>query len=246
MNTHKEVIDFLDEIIDNLRRLGMLSTDSFRTKLSYIEKMRAIMERRDLPSLESNNDWCYQLQFTMSSFYLNMVLTEEAQKLRPKMYGYNLIKLSGKFLTVDDYAKSKGITIDTVRKQLRTGQLPYAKKFGSAWLIPAFSHPVKDEKLSGWFEVSDTLAPYVTSDGVEIIIPKNSAISVLPKKRGSDNKKMFSVDVSVSDYSIQIPTKTVSYEITSAEKNKFLFFLISNPCVGYHSSDIGLAEWLYD
>ena len=246
-----ELISFLEEISHYAEGLGLNQNPLYSKKIKLIEQMKNIITERDLPVLNKTGDWCYKIQCTMYALYLNMVITEERRcKLKEneksKGYGYNLIKLTGRLLTIEQFAQLNNTTEDAVRKQLRIGQLPYAKKFGSAWLIPEFSTPIKDEKLSGWFQIYNDTDNYITQNGLSITIPKYSTITVLPNGRTSDNKKIFTVTINNFDPITEIPENSIKYDIGLNDKNKFLFQLISNPNINYHSDDIGLAAWLFN
>lgn len=245
LKSHKEVIECLDNILKQTQKLGMNETPSFKVKIDCIKQLRKYMDRRDLPLLTSNEDWVYQIQYTMSALYLNLIYTTKKQTEFPRRYGYNLIRLAGKYLTINKYAELRGSTIATVRAQLRAGQFPYAEKSGFSWLIPEFSHPLKGNRLDGQFEILEDIESYRAPSGITIPLLKDSAIKIRPNGRNSENKKIFSIEIDFDRYS-PLQNNGSSYLLTNTEKQGFLFYLISNPMAKYHSADIGLAEWLYE
>ena len=245
-----DILFFLEELLLNIQGLELDLNLSYMKKISIIKQMKEIINARELPVLNENGDWCYKIQCTMSALYLNMVLKDEKQRMlkeheRAKGFGYNLIKIAGRLLTIEKFAELHNTTQDAVRKQLRIGQLPYAKKYGSAWLIPEFSVPIKEEKLTGWFFITNSNDDFVTNDGLNIILPKHSKVSILPNGRTEDNKKIFILTINSYDPVTEQPKKIEKYNLGLNDKNKFLFHLISNPEISYHSSDIGLANWLF-
>lgn len=245
-----DIVAFLEKILFYIQGLELNSNLSYMRKIGLIKQMKKIIAARELPVLNESGDWCYKIQCTMFALYLNMVVKEEKQRMlkeheKTKGYGYNLIKLAGRLLTIEQFAELNNTTQDAVRKQLRIGQLPYAQKYGSAWLIPEFSVPIKEEKLIGWFQIISNNDNFVTHDGINIMLPKYSSVNVLPNGRTKDNKKKFSVIITSYDPITEQPKNIEKYDLGLNDKNNFLFRLISNPEIMYHSSDIGLVNWLF-
>lgn len=247
--SNTDIISFLAELLEITHNLEIELTPTYLKKIELIKQMYKITSSRQLPTLDSNSDWCYQIQCTMFALYLNMVPTSKKLSLlqeneKYKWHGYNLIQLSGKYLTITQFATLNKTTEGAIRQQIRNGLLPYAKKFGSAWLIPEFSRPIKDSELIGWFNIQVDIDAFITSTGSKIMLPKHSAVNVLSKGRTNENKKFFDVIVNKYDSVTENTISSIHYELNLSDKNKFLFYLINNPNVNYHSSDIGLTTWL--
>lgn len=249
--SRQDILAFLNDLLLHANSLNINSNYSYDKKLKLIEKLQKIMNVRELPVLDSNGDWCYKVQCTMFGLYLNMVMVEDKQKLLAdneitKGYGYNLIQLKSRYLTIEQFADLNNTTKEAVRKQLRAGQLPYAQKFGSAWLIPEFSRPLRDDQLIGWFDLSDNIETFITLDGQEIPLLYKSGIDIKLKGRTKDKKKLFSVTVKRYDPTTWQTIDSHEYMLELVDKNRLLFYLISDPNASYHSSSIGIANWLFD
>lgn len=249
--SREDILTFLNNLLKFTQGLSVQPNYYLGQKTEFILKLREIIYLRDLPHLDSNGKWCYKVQCTMLGLYLNMVMKspKDSMLIKDKKVNgqsYNLIKITGKYLTIEEFAELNHTTEGNIRQQLRNGLLPYAKKFGSSWLIPEFSRPIKDADLTGWFVVPIKIDPFLTLTGDKIIIEQNSFITIIPQGRTNENKKIFSV---IIDNYEPITEKIISshkHELGATDKNSLLFYLISNPDISYHSNDIGITNWLFN
>lgn len=251
LHSREDILTFLNNLLKFAQGISIQPNYTLDKKIAFIVKLREIIYLRDLPILDPNGKWCYKVECTISSLYLNMAMKTQAKSLlkedeKIKGYGYNLIQLSGKKLTIDEFAELNHTTEGAIRQQLRNGLFPYAKKFGSAWLIPEFSRPVKDSDLVGWFDIPVKVDPFITFNGNEIAIDQHSFITVEPKGRTKENKKFFSITVNNYEPITRKKISSRKYELSTTDKNSFLFYLISNPEISYHSNDIGIITWLFN
>lgn len=230
LKTKREILDFLVEIQKTISVLQGNLNIAIDKKITMLFQLKNIVEKNNFPEFSSTEQWYYKVEVTGRALYLNL-LTNEAPYNK-----FNMITITGEFLTIDQYATMYGMTPVVVRKHILAGRLPYAFKAGSSWMIPSLSVPIKEKDLDGWFVINE-LPKEATVNEIHMKVGDRFSINVL--KRDENNKRKYQIT------HINNKEKKKIYIWGIDEKNKLLNILIKNPGIEYHSNDVGLGKWLY-
>ena len=144
---------------------------------------------------------------------------------------FDLLKVSTKLLTVEQYAQAYGVTTTTVRQWIRRGKLRSAVKSGSEWRIPELCEP----SGRGYHIAVYDRKEYLTDlpQGYEFF----NDFDFVRIMQNRDKKELFDIYFGYRDdergtYEEKKKIKDpVEVKMDIKEREKFELYLISNPFV---------------
>ena len=132
---------------------------------------------------------------------------------------FDLVKVSTRLLTVEEYANIYEVSVGTVRQWIRRGQLRSAVKAGSEWRIPELSELTGRGYRRGTFHWDDNLSDVPE----EYSFLKNySWVSI---DQGVKDRNQYRVVCRGNN------TKSLEMIMETKEREKFELYLISNPLI---------------
>ena len=147
---------------------------------------------------------------------------------------FDLIKVSSKMMTVDQYAAVYEVTPTTVRQWIRRGKIRTAVKMGSEWRIPELAEVRERGYKMAYYHWDDVLTD----------IPKEfeflNDYSGVTIEQDSGNKELFNACFSGGEKRKKITEKNI--QMNKKERERMELILISNPYVKPSSALIALRE----
>ncbi len=164
MTTKSDVISRLHDLKRTFNRAASSdrehSASYYRILDNMLDKMINKVERTHL--FESLEDWWFY-SFEISSDGICLKLEQSAKlyfdddgEIEPCFIeeSFDLIMVSSRMLTVDEYAKLYNVDNGTVRQWIRRGKLRTAVKHGSEWRIPELSEPEHGRYRMGQYKIT--------------------------------------------------------------------------------------------
>lgn len=180
--------------------------------------------------------WCYEYEVNESGItlhlqYVDGVTFEDEDTLSSVTVGedFELVKVSTRLLTVEEYAKIYDVSVGTVRQWIRRGKIRSAVKTGSEWRIPELTEITGRGYSTGYYHWSDTL----------VNLPEEYAFleeySSLFIEQSEADKNQFSVTCYGKE------GKHLEKIMETKEREKFELYLISHPLI--KASEEALGTW---
>lgn len=132
---------------------------------------------------------------------------------------FDLVKVSTRLLTVEEYASIYEVSVGTVRQWIRRGKLRSAIKAGSEWRIPELSEITGRGYRRATFHWNDKLSDVPEEYSY---LKEYSWLSI---DQNVKNKNLFRVVCRGKD------TKSLEMIMETKEREKFELYLISNPLI---------------
>lgn len=148
--TKKEV---LESVEDYMKYLKTQSEDDVSERkrdvlLELLNRFYQVVQNTDVPTVK--RPWfCYEYYINNYGItlelvkYEDMVFDDDMITESTLSVEYTLAEVKCEMLTVEDYAKTYGVSEITVRQWIRRGKLRTAKKVGRDWLIPSIADTPK-------------------------------------------------------------------------------------------------------
>lgn len=202
----------------------------------YLDIMRRFYEKVEDTKLfdELEPWWCYQYTMDDTGASLHLQYVEDADfddnmnlDLVILKEDFELVKVSTRLLTVEEYAKIYEVEVGTVRQWIRRGKIRSAVKAGSEWRIPELSEITGrgyrhatfhwDEKL---YNVPESYRYLCDYEWVSI-------------DQNTQDRNLYRVVLRGRD----IKSKEIIME--TKDREKFELYLISNPLIKATSETFG-------
>lgn len=202
----------------------------------YLDIMRRFYEKVEKTKLfdELEPWWCYQYTMDDTGASLHLQYVEDADFDDDMNLDcvflkedFELVKVSTRLLTVEEYAGVYGVEVGTVRQWIRRGKIRSAVKAGSEWRIPELSEITGRGYRRATFHWDEKL--YNVPEEYSYI----------------SNYDWISIDQNIQDrnlYRVVLRGKGIkSKEIImeTKDREKFELYLISNPLIKPTSETFG-------
>ena len=145
----KEVLVSLKNYIGHIKYDSAFvdTEESKKIKIALFHRFKSSIENTDIPTL-TDPWWYYTYLFTGTGISLLMCKDKDVTLDKTGDYiccstedvSFSLISIESNYVSVEAFAKIKGVKDVTVRQWIRRGKLRYAKKMGSRWMIPEITN----------------------------------------------------------------------------------------------------------
>ena len=244
--TKEEVISHLTTVISDAEKFGLRETSP--QKLLLLEELLERVESRELPELNPNGDWAYEVQATFRGIYLNLIYRESMAFKLPNgkrdAPGFQMIPIKTEMIALDQFAAIRNKTVSAVRKEILQGKHPYAELRGARWFLPITSVPLKLDELIGEFHVMKPTPPFLCSDGSSIHLDVYDYVKITELQRDNMNQKHFAVHLKNFNLITRVESNPRLFNLRTTDKTNFLFYLIRSSTIQYWSANVGLKTWL--
>ena len=240
LTTKDDILRDIDSLLKSIARNK--DEDSKRSQAYYkryvdlVERFRDKIMKNTFPrKLEEWWYYEYEVHETGMVLYLN-------HSSKPHMdnegnitflsvdTSFELLKVSTKMLTVEQYAKANDVTTTTVRQWIRRGKLRTAVKQGGEWRIPELA----EIKERGYTFVQYKWDEYLTGFPEKYEFVNNYALVTISQNK--EQKNMFDISFCrkrrkniAAEYELQLDIK---------EKEKLELLFISDPFVSLVDENI--------
>jgi len=239
LNTKERLIKrILDDkkVIETRSHTDPIHSGAFyHAVLSLIDEFHQTIENTILPK-ELEENWVYEIGYNYEGIKLFLVHNDKREYYDEKSnreydfsftdQDFTLVIVKAKYLTAEEYAKSRNVGVGTVRQWIRRGKLRTAKKFGNEWRISEISDPPQRGYQSASYTLPNDL--YGVPEELKYL-------------KGKNNVTIFRDPNQIDQYYVSLwedGKEEEKYEgepliISAAEREKLELFLIGNPDIIY-------------
>ena len=230
-----EVLDSREKIERRSREDPLHSGAFYHAVLSLIDEFVESVRHTFLPE-NLGAPWEYAVEYSYDGIVLHLTHFGERRYFnrahqREEIQEYvnqvlPLVKTKARYLTVEEYANSRGVGVGTVRQWIRRGRIRTAKKFGNEWRISELSDPPKRGFTSAKYILPEKL--YGIPEDLQYL----EEIRAVKIDKDPENKEAFTVSL-FGDEEGKDGEESDRLSISSSEREKLELFLIGNPDIFY-------------
>ncbi len=246
LRTKKDLLAEIDSLAARIAEESKSDTkhspDYYSRYSDLVRQFRTEVEKKTFPEhLEDWWEYRYEIWGTGISLFLSHIGSYDIYANDTvSVYAdteFELFHIRTKLLTVEQYAKSYGVTTTAVRQWIRRGKLRSAIKQGSEWRIPELAE-VMDR---GYKNGSYTRKEYLTDLPAEYAFFNEYDYVEIDQNR--ENKELFDVDFGKDFDVTKYPEDEWEQfhrkmQMDQKEREKFELYLISSPFVESNDSFI--------
>lgn len=229
------VMDSREKIENRSREEPLHYAAFYRAVLSLIDEFVETVKNTFLPE-NLGNQWEYAVEYSYDGIVLHLLhfgerryynrCYQREEKIEFVNQVLPIMKTKARYLTVEEYANSRGVGVGTVRQWIRRGRIRTAKKFGKEWRISELSDPPKRGFTSAKYILPEKL--YGIPENLQYL----QNIRSLKIEKNPENKESFLISL-FNDENSKDGEESGRRCISSSEREKLELFLIGNPEIIY-------------
>ncbi len=210
-------MDILNKIESLKETLDLESDFLNETLLNLLYDFSVEIQSKNFLDLSENLFWSYNIKIDVNGVFLYLIEVETNGRSEVLIKtSFELIKISPKMISTQEYAKINNVKDVTVRQWIRRGKLKGAIKIGNDWFISQLTRPVKKGFVESHYKWDTNLYDFIIED-----ININDFDSALIKKTKVTN--IFQLVLCNSTTGVE---KTIS--IKRELKEKIELYFVSN------------------